>query len=653
MTTPYPALFSPLQIGQRQVRNRVALPATLTNFGQGNRITEKWGNFLIERAKGGAGLIVSEIIAVDPEAIAHGAVVTGFDDSNDAGFKVVAQGVHTAGAVLVGQLWHPGRQQLWHPTKSPMGVSEQPDALSWTVPHVMSGAEVQRVAGAYVAVAQRLHRCGFGGIELHGAHGYLIGQFLSPWSNTRDDEYGGGVEGRTCFVRDIAQGIRQACGADFIIGLKMPGDEGVPGGIDVDEAARLTERLAETGDFDYFAYGQGNFSLSLETHVPDLHFRPGHFIDLPKRMRAAAGGIPVMALGRIGDPDLAEKVVAEGFGDLVGMTRAHIADAAWARKAEAGQVGDIRPSVFDNWCWGEIHAGKPLLEHHNPYLGLVDEAGAEQHLAPAPAAKTIAVVGAGPAGLEAAWVAAARGHAVTLFGASEQVGGKLRLDAELPGRAEMAKLIAYQTHMAERHGVHVNLGRKAGVGDVLALDPDAIILATGAGLRRPMNLVAEADPVTDGIVYIRENAGRDVNRGGTAVLFDQEHGPATYGLADLLARQFDKLILITPRPGIGQNVNYCSAIGVHRRLHRAGVEILPSHDLIDYRRGAVVCRNVFTEQEKTLGGIGEVVFVTPRLADDALAGAFGDIPVHRIGDCLSPRNIMAAIHGGHIIGTAL
>jgi hypothetical protein len=137
------------------------------------------------------------------------------------------------------------------------------------------------------------------------------------------------------------------------------------------------------------------------------------------------------------------------------------------------------------------------------------------------------------------------------------------------------------------------------------------------------------------------------------VLFDQDHGPATYGLADLLARQFDKLILITPRPGIGQNVNYCSAIGVHRRLHRAGVDILPAHDLIDYRRGDVVCRNVFTEAETTLGGIDEVVFVTPRLANDALAGAFGDIPIHAVGDCLSPRNLMAAIHGGHIIGTAL
>ncbi|MDA1098644.1 MAG: FAD-dependent oxidoreductase [Proteobacteria bacterium] len=656
--TAYPSLFSSLRIGQRQVRNRVALPATLTNFGLGNRITEKWRNFLVERAKGGAGLIVSEIIAVDPEALAHGAVVTGFDDGNDAGFKQVAQGVHAAGALLVGQLWHPGRQQLWHPTKSPMGVSEQPDALSWTVPHVMSGAEIARVAAAYIAVAQRLRRCGFAGIELHGAHGYLIGQFLSPWSNTRNDVYGGGVEGRTRFVRDIADGIRHACGAEFIIGLKMPGDEGVPGGIDVEEAARLTGYLAQTGNFDYFAHGQGNFSLSLENHVPDLHFRPGHFIDIPKRMRAAANGIPVMALGRIGDPDLAEKIVAEGYGDLVGMTRAHIADAAWARKAAAGRRADIRPSVFDNWCWGEIHAGKPLAEHHNPYLGLAGEAGAEQDLAPATTTHTIAVIGAGPAGLEAAWVAAARGHRVTVFGASDQVGGKLRLDSELPGRGEMAKLIDYQRHMCERHGVRFILGRRSAAKDVLALGPDAIVLATGASLRQPMNLAAGADAVVDAIAYLRETAGREASPGGTAVLFDQDHGPATYGLADLLARRFDKLILITPRPGIAQNVNYCSAIGVHRRLHQAGVDILPAHELIDYRGGDVICRNVFTETKKTLGGIAKVVFVTPRLADDSLAkgdaaGAFGEIPVHRIGDCLSPRNIMAAIHGGHLVGAAL
>ncbi|MDD9984475.1 MAG: NADH:flavin oxidoreductase, partial [Gammaproteobacteria bacterium] len=255
----YPNLFSEIAVGTRTVRNRIALPATLTNFGAGNRITDRWINFLAERARGGCGLIVTEIIAVDPEALAHAAIVTGYEDANDAGFERVAHEVHAAGSYILGQLWHPGRQQLWHPTRSPAGVSDQPDALSWTVPRVMTTQECARLVDAYVAVARRLARCGFDGVELHGAHGYLITQFLSPWSNTREDGYGGDLEGRTRFVREIAERIRDACGEGFIVGLKMPADEGVDGGIDVEEAARITQRLAATGAFDLFAYGQGNF----------------------------------------------------------------------------------------------------------------------------------------------------------------------------------------------------------------------------------------------------------------------------------------------------------------------------------------------------------------------------------------------------------
>ena len=482
-SSTYPHLFSEIEVGARTLRNRIALPATLTNFGAGNRITDRWVNFLAERARGGCGLVVSEIIAVDPEALAHGAIVTGYEEANDPGFKQVADEVHAAGGCILGQLWHPGRQQLWHPTRSPAGVSDQPDALSWTVPRVMSTQECARLVDAYVAVARRLARCGFDGVELHGAHGYLITQFLSPWSNTREDGYGGDLEGRTRFVREAAERVRDACGEAFIVGLKMPADEGVEGGIDVEEAARITERLASTGAFDLFAYGQGNFSLSLENHVPDMHFRPGHFIDLHRRMREVSGGIPVMALGRVGTPDLAERIVAEGYGDLVGMTRAQVSDAAFSNKSREGREDEIRPCIFDNFCWGEVHAGKPIAEFHNPRLGERGEADWTPSAASRPC--KVVVVGAGPAGLEAAWVAAARGHEVHLLGAGPSAGGKLRVEARLPGHGDVAKVTEHQLRMAERHGVRLTLGHRADEAAIRALAPDALVFASGAKMRRP------------------------------------------------------------------------------------------------------------------------------------------------------------------------
>jgi 2,4-dienoyl-CoA reductase-like NADH-dependent reductase (Old Yellow Enzyme family) len=195
----FPRLFGALTVGRRTLRNRIALTATLTNYGAGHRVTERWIDFLAERAKGGAAMLVTEIIAVDPAALAHGAIVTGYDAANEDGFRRAAAAVEGEGACLVAQLWHPGRQQLWSPVRAPMGISDQPDAYSWTVPHVMSTDALAKVADEYVAVAERLKRCGFGGVELHGAHGYLITQILSPWSNRRTDRYGGSLENR---VRD-------------------------------------------------------------------------------------------------------------------------------------------------------------------------------------------------------------------------------------------------------------------------------------------------------------------------------------------------------------------------------------------------------------------------------------------------------------------
>ena len=651
-SSTYPHLFSELKVGTRTLRNRIALPATLTNFGAGNRITDRWVDFLAERARGGCGLVVTEIIAVDPVALAHGAIVTGYDDANDAGFERVADEVHAADSCILGQLWHPGRQQLWHPTRSPAGVSDQPDALSWTVPRVMSSGECAALVDAYVAAARRLARCGFDGVELHGAHGYLITQFLSPWSNTREDAWGGDLEGRTRFVREVAERIRDACGESFVVGVKMPADEGVDGGIDADEAARITGRLAATGAFDLFAYGQGNFSLSLENHVPDMHFRPGHFIDLHRRMREVSGGIPVMALGRVGTPDLAERIVAEGYGDLVGMTRAQVSDAAFANKAREGREDEIRPCVFDNFCWGQIHAGKPLAELHNPHLG---ERG-EADWAPDPAARPrrVVVVGAGPAGIEAAWVAAARGHEVHLLGAGSSAGGKLLLEARLPGHADVARVVEHQLRMAERHGVRFALGMRADEAAVRAVDPDAVVVASGAKMRRPRWAWSNSVLVISAAEFAERLGTPAAPAGRTAVLFDHDHTAPTYAAAEALAESHEDVVLLTPRTGIAQAVNYCSALGVHRRLHGFEVEIVTATEPVEIRDdGSVHCRNVFSGHEGVIEDVDTVVYATPRRVEDRLARALADLSPTLIGDCLAPRNLAIAIHEGHRIGNTL
>ena len=643
----YPKLFSEIKIAGRRLRNRICLCATVTNFARVNKITDEWRNFLIERARGGAALLVTEIIAVDPEAIAQSSTVTGFDTTNEDAFQAIALDVQDEGTMIIGQLWHPGRQQLWHPTKSPIGVSNLPDPYSGTVPHVMDETEVYRVADAYIDTAKRLAKCGFDGVELHGAHGYLITQFLSAASNNRNDEFGGDTQSRTRFVRRIARGIKDACGKNFIIGLKMPADEGVEGGVDPDEAEQITRLLSSTGNFDYFSYGQGNFSLSLENHVPDLYFEEGHFIDLHKRMREAADGVPVMALGRIGTPELAEEIIENGNGDLVGMSRALISDPALPKKSQQGDIKNIRPCVFDNFAWGEIHLGKPLTEHHNPYLGKEGEAFPK--LLPAEYAKRVLVLGGGPSGLEAAWVAAARGHGVTLFCGSPHLGGSLMTESTLPGRSEMAKIINYQIHQGNTYGVEYVLSHRASSSDVIDFGADEVVLATGSVQRVPKGL-NNNEQVVSAREFVRNS---NQYTGEKAVLIDEDFSAATYGVADLLAKNFNKVLLVTSRPRLAGNVNHCSAIGVFRRLYLADIDIRHAEETIGFSSNELMLKNPFSQAETQISGVDLIVYSTPRISIDDLASEIKPINTHRIGDCRSPRNLLAAIQGGHALALDL
>jgi dimethylglycine catabolism A len=643
----FPRLFSTLKVGERILPNRVVLAATLTNYGVGHRVTDRWIDFIAERAKGGSGMIVTEIIAVDAAALAHGTIVSGYEAENEEGFKRAAEAVECAGACLVAQLWHPGRQQLWSPARSPKGISHEPDAYSWTVPHVMTTDELRQLVDEYASVALRLKRCGFGGAELHGAHGYLITQILSPWSNLRDDRYGGSLENRVRFVEEVSDAIRASCGRDFVIGLKMPGDEGVEGGINADEAARITAALVCHGTLDYFAYSQGNFSNSLENHVPDMHFRRAHFLEIHKKIRPAAGGKPVMAIGRIATPAEAEAAIADGAGDLVGITRALIADADWPNKAREGRVDEIRPSSYDNFAWGEIHAGKPLAEIHNPQLGIKGESNWRPRTAARK--KRVVVVGAGPAGLQAARVAAQRGHDVTLVSASRRLGGKLHWEAQLPGRGEYRCVLSWMERQLRHAGAKIELGQMATPASVLALKPDTVILATGSHLRPPKAM--------HGGLSARDWDGYLINAysNSTAVLFDMDHSAATYAVADALADRYRHLVLLTPRTHIARNVNYCSAIGIHRRLYKADTEIITAAEPILFEGGVLTWRNVFTGRPRDIPNVGLLLWSTPRIVDDALAKPLqlAGIETRLVGDCVAPRNLLCAIHEGEAAAMAI
>ncbi len=635
-------LFSPLTLGSRTLRNRIAFTATVSLMGERGCVGPKLIDFHRERAIGGAAMIVTEGMVVHHSSVIHGSALQLFSPAIEDSLKELASEVEQHDCRLVGQLWHIGRQNLLNPVDAAVGVSNQPDALSWVVPHVLEPDEISEIVDAFAVGARRLKDCGFSGAELHGAHGYLITQFLSPWSNTRDDDYGGDLQRRMRFLNRIIEATRDACGRDFILGLKMPADEGVRGGIDIDEAARIALALQERGGLDYIAFSQGNFSASLEDHVPDMHYAPGPFLDLHRRLKSKLTGTAIMAVGRIVGAEEAERVIDDNIADIVGLSRPLISDASFPAKAAQGRAQDIRPCIYCNVCWGETALGKELACIHNPMLGLAGEATWTPPVAKTP--KRVVIVGAGVAGLEAAWVAAARGHDVTLFSRSATIGGRARLEAMLPGRGEVARVYDYQFDRGQAHGVAFRLGEAATIDTIAAIGPDALIIATGAEMRVPFDSTIEAVSVRE---YVTR--GPDQTSDSTAVLFDFDHTAATYATADLLAARFAKLMLVTTRPLIARAVPVASAIGVLKRLHAKSVDIVVSSAIVGFANGTVTLVNVFNGNKRDIHDVSALAYSTPRIANDALAreAHTRGIPFRLIGDAYSPRTMIAAIHEGH------
>lgn len=652
------AILQPIMIGRREVKNRVVRTAHGTYLS-----TTRWiggGDDLLAyhlaRAKGGVGLSIFEAAEVHPSST-HGVAL--WDDRIIPEYQRIMKQMRPTGMRMLQQLWHAGHTTPGEGGTPPWGVSDLPGVFG-IVPQKMTRDNIEELVAAYAKAAARCEEGGLDGVEFHCAHGYLPHQFLSQMVNDRDDEYGGMLENRMRFTQQCLRAIRAAVSDDFIVGVRMSASR-EPGSTSEAEMAATIQALEAEGLVDYLNASWGDY-YRLETLIGSMHQPVGYGIPSSRQITAAAVKVPRIVVGRFRTLEEANQVIREGVADMVSMVRAHIADPDLVRKTVEGRVEDVRPCIACNQgCQGGIWRDGRLGCAVNAAAGW-EATIAEDMIDKVESPRQILVVGGGPGGMEAARVAALRGHHVILAEASPDLGGLLNVAKRTPHAHQIGDIAIWLEEQVYKLGVDVRLNTYLDAADIRELGVDFVILATGSYPRMDGVQLAHPSQPASGIdqLHVLSSVdlimGRHGDLGKTALVLDTVghfEGPA---VAEHLVSKGLAVTFVTHHNSFGGDYIRTTLrdVPLLEELYKGEFELLTRHMLVSIGQGTADIRPLQSSRLRTVMA-DTVVLITHNRSLNELHGelAKGNIPVELVGDARAPRDFQAAIKEGHRIARAI
>ncbi|MBL9052806.1 MAG: FAD-dependent oxidoreductase, partial [Tabrizicola sp.] len=575
------------------------------------------------------------------------------------GFRKITDKVKDAGAVILQQLYHIGAHGdsdlSFAPHWSPSGGPSYHDSDG---SHAMTGAEVEELLEAHVAAAVRSKACGFQGVEVWAAYHSLLDQFWTPWSNQRTDQWGGGLEGRTRFSRELIERVRRACGEDFIVGLAVSYSTAYEVTLGAEALTEILDLHDRTGHVDYVTVGAGSY-LEFESIIPPFTHAEKLTTPLTAQLKSVLKHAVVTSEAGVRTPENGEAIIASGLADLVSIVRGQIADPHLARKVAEGRAEDVRGCISCNqMCWGRRSRDYWISCLINPSAGREFEWGGDRFTA-APVPKDVLVVGAGPAGLEAARVAAERGHRVEIVEASGVVGGQFRLAGMQPRRGQILELMDWYERQFDRLGVRLRLNTYLDEDELAAHRAEVVIVATGSlpeesGFQRWVPSEPSLPGVEAGGVWSPEAVlRREARLGDVVVIYDEGGNWRGVGTAWAMAEAGKQVTIVTPGAFVGAELSRTAADGVvRRRLGALGVRMLAEHRLVRWHGNGVTVRSFLTGKEEVIAASALVMATTNRAFDPFPEAVAGKV-LHRIGDVAAPRLAAYAFHEGRKLGLAI